>query len=62
MEALEAKTSQMYHPPSLNDLVYNFMRDQHMMVRVRVGNTHLFSDRKKLNLKFEIHFSEISCK
>ena len=33
MEALEARTSQMYHPPSLNDLVYNFMRDQHMMVR-----------------------------
>ena len=42
MEALEAKTSQMYHPPSLNDLVYNFMRDQHMMVRVRAGNIIFF--------------------
>jgi len=33
LTALDAKTTaQVYHPPSLNDLVHNFMRDQHMRV------------------------------
>jgi hypothetical protein len=35
LDALEARTTtQMCYPPSLNDLVYNFMKDQHMKVRM----------------------------